>query len=248
MPRIYKKPPVIEAVCEFRFEGSQPWDWTIPGLVYDRIKSEFPKKRQQNVLEVAMQPGEGKISQEVKAGIAKMQFLREDETALVQVGPELLAVNQLRPYPSWPTFKALILTQLDVYRTVAKPKALKRVGLRYINRIDMPVPDFALEDYFRTLPNLPDTVPNVFASFMLRMEVPYEDINGRLTFVFGTPPIKAEKPAFMLDLDMFALGEDAPSLDEVSKWIEAAHERVEKAFDGTFTDKTHKEVLEEVTK
>lgn len=247
MPRVYKKPPVIEAVCEFRFEGSQPWDWTIPGLIYDRIKSEFPKKRQQNVLEVAMQPGEGKISQEVKAGIAKMQFLREDEAALVQIGPDLLAVNHLRPYPSWPIFKALILKQLQIYRDVGNDRSLKRIGLRYINRIDMPEGDFTIEDYFSALPNLPDTVPNVFASFMLRMEIPYEDIKARLSFVFGTPPIKAENPSFMLDLDMFVLSEDTPSLDEVSTWIEAAHERGEKAFEGTFTDKTRKEIFEEVT-
>lgn len=246
MPRTYKKPPVVEAVCEFRFEASQPWDWTIPGLIYDRIKSEFPKKRQQNVLEVAMQPGEGKISQEVKAGIAKMQFLREDETALVQIGPDLLAVNHLRPYPAWPTFKTLILKQLQIYREVANPKSLKRIGLRYINRIDMRETDFTVEEYFRALPNLPDPVPNIFASFMVRIEVPYEDIKSRLTFVFGTPPVKAEKPSFMLDLDMFVLGKDAPQLDQVSDWTEAAHERVEKAFEGTFTDKTRREIFEEV--
>src|SRR5258705_1897664 len=115
MPRTYKKPPLIEALCELRFEGSQPWDWTIPGLVYERIRDQFPKKRQENALEVSVQPGENQILQQMKAGVAKMQFLRDDESALIQIGPDLLAVNQLRPYQSWKAFKALILENMRIY-------------------------------------------------------------------------------------------------------------------------------------
>ncbi|MBI4488294.1 MAG: TIGR04255 family protein [Deltaproteobacteria bacterium] len=247
MPRIYNKPPVVEAVCEFRFNAPQPWDWTIPGLIYEKIRAEFPKKRHQNVLEVAMQPGEGKVSQEIKGGIAKMQFLREDESALVQVGPNVLSVNHLRPYPNWPTVKALIIKHLQIYQEVANPESLIRIGLRYVNRIDMPKDNFTLEDYFRALPQLPEVTPQIFASFVLRVEIPYEDLKGRLTFVFGTAPVKTENPSFMLDLDMFAIGEDVPPLGKESDWIEAAHERVEKAFDACFTEKTHKEIFEEVT-
>lgn len=46
MVRKYKHPPIVEALCEFQFIPSQPWDITIPGLLYDRINSEFPVKQQ----------------------------------------------------------------------------------------------------------------------------------------------------------------------------------------------------------
>jgi hypothetical protein len=36
---------LIEALCEFQFADGE-WDWTIPGLVYQQIKHEFPIKRQ----------------------------------------------------------------------------------------------------------------------------------------------------------------------------------------------------------
>jgi uncharacterized protein (TIGR04255 family) len=41
--RTYKKPPIEEALCEFRFV-SQEWDLTLPGRLYDEIKDEYPGK------------------------------------------------------------------------------------------------------------------------------------------------------------------------------------------------------------
>src|SRR5690349_12984877 len=103
MGRLYQKPPLVEALCEFRFDSAQPWDWTIPGLIYAQIKDEFPMKREQRTLELAIETSPEK-TQQLRGDIGRMQFLRKDESALVQVGPDILAVNQLSPYPHWPRF------------------------------------------------------------------------------------------------------------------------------------------------
>ncbi|MGQ0654564.1 MAG: TIGR04255 family protein [Betaproteobacteria bacterium] len=46
MPKKYKNPPIIEAICEFRFSETSPWDLTIPGLIYELVKDKFPKRVQ----------------------------------------------------------------------------------------------------------------------------------------------------------------------------------------------------------
>jgi uncharacterized protein (TIGR04255 family) len=246
MPRTYKKPPLIEALCELRFEGSQPWDWTIPGLVYERIRNQFPKKRQEAALEVSVQPGENQILQQMKAGIAKMQFLRDDESALIQIGPDFLAVNQLHPYQSWKAFKTIILENVRIYREIADPRTLIRIGLRYINRIDIARMKMQLGEYFQTMPQVPKSIPQDLESFLLQIEVPYNDPVGHLRLMFGTaPPATAENLTFMLDLDFYTLADKCPPIDMADEWIEAAHSRVEEAFDASFTEKTHKEVFEE---
>jgi uncharacterized protein (TIGR04255 family) len=33
----YPNPPLIEAICEFRFNPGQTWVWTVPGLIYNEI-------------------------------------------------------------------------------------------------------------------------------------------------------------------------------------------------------------------
>jgi len=50
MKRKYKKPPIVEALCEFQFIPQEPYNLTIPGLFYDKIKEEFPIRQEQSGL------------------------------------------------------------------------------------------------------------------------------------------------------------------------------------------------------
>ncbi len=238
MGRLYKNPPLIEALCEFQFEPGQPWDWTIPGLVYDKLKNEYPKKKQQKIIEMEVR-AEQEISQTVKGGIARMQFLREDETALVQVGPNLLVVNHLKPYPTWGKFQEMIKNGLAVYRDVASPKAIKRISLRYINRLEIPQSQVRIEDYILAVPNIPEPLPQVFATWIQRVEIPFEDSNGVMVMQSGL--IRHEVPnsiAFLLDLDFITLDIQKVNLDNAMEWVMGAHDEVEKAFEVCITDKT----------
>jgi len=134
MSRIYKSPPVVEALCEFQF-SSESWDWTIPGLIFQEIKDKFPQKRQVNRVEFAMAAFQDKVSQQLKGSADRMHFLNNEKTALVQVGPDLLVVNHLQPYPHWQKLQPLISEMYDVYQRIAKPAEIKRIALRYINKI-----------------------------------------------------------------------------------------------------------------
>lgn len=245
MGRLYKNPPLIEALCEFQFEPDQPWDWTIPGLVYDKIKKEFPKKKQQKILEMEFR-AEQEISQTVKGGIGRMQFLREDESALVQVGPNLLVVNHLTPYPTWNKFQEMIKNGLAVYNEVANPKALKRISLRYINRLKIPQSEVRIEDYILAVPTIPAPLPQVFATWIQRVEIPFEDSNGVMAMQSGS--IRHEVPnsiAFLLDLDFVTLDIQRVNLENAMEWVARAHDEVEKAFEVCITDKT-RALLEEI--
>lgn len=241
MGRIYENPPLIEAVCEFRFEPSQPWDWTIPGLVYDKVKSEYPKKRQQNIVEVELRAEQEELAQRLKGGIARMQFLRSDERALIQVGPDLLTVNHLKPYPTWKTFKEMIVHAFNVYREIANPRGIRRIGLRYINKIEIPEPRVEIEDYLLAAPKVPEVVPQIFATFVQRVEIPFEQANGMLVLQSGSMRDEhTEGTAFMLDLDFFTLQADKLTLDSAMEWVENAHDEVERTFEACVTDKARK--------
>jgi uncharacterized protein (TIGR04255 family) len=252
MPRKYENPPLVEALCEFRFLGEQAWDWTIPGIVYERIKAEYPEKRQEGVLEVPVRPTTDAMLVGVKTGVSKMQFFRADKSALVQVGPDLLAVNSIPqgpalPYPGWETFKPEVLKHLQSYREVANPKCLTRVGVRYINRLAVPTGEkFSLERYFRALPNLPAGLPQVLSTILINFEVPFDDPPGMLRFIFGSGNSDQPDVAnFLLDMEMYVAGAQVPSLETVDQWLEKAHDRVEAAFDASFTDETHRDIFKE---
>lgn len=245
MVRAYRKPPLIEAVCDFRFSGSQPWDWTVPGLFYEQIRNDFPNKEQVNVVGTIIDPAQSKIVQQAQP---KMQFVNENRTRAIQVAPDNLSLHQLHPYDGWECFKKSILKYLLTYRSIANPEGLTRVGLRYVNRLELPTIEIELNEYFRILPQVPPPIPQIFPSFLLNVEIPYNSPENRLRITFGTViPENPSNNAYVLDFDIFTSDNAIPSMEEVSDWLDIAHDRIEVAFDAAFTGRTRHEIFEEVS-
>ncbi len=236
MSRVYRKPPLIEALCEFQFV-EEGWDWTIPGLIYQELKDRFPQKRQAQVVEFEVQAEPPQFSQRVKGGPSRMQFLRSDESALIQVGPNLLVVNHLPPYPHWGEFKALIFDALSIYQRVARPTGFRRIGLRYINLIEIPETTFDYSTYFNLGPNLPDKIAAPYGTILMRVGLQHETEQGQLLLTFAnTPNNDAPTSAFILDLDFVTTAAGELTLETARDWVEGAHGHIETAFEACMTD------------
>ncbi len=146
--RRYRNPPIEEALCEFRFRPGQDWDLTLPGRLHDEIRDAYPgKPRQQNVVEAAQQiPMDQPPRLMLRKGLAKVQLFNEDGTRMVAIGQDVLSVHMFRPYQDsatlasgWDEFRPRLESALDAYWRVAKPVGAHRVGIRFINRIVVPV-------------------------------------------------------------------------------------------------------------
>ncbi len=244
MGRKYKKPPVVEALCEFQFMPGQPWDLTIPGLIYEKTKNDFPDKQQQVGIGFQFRPTERGVEQKAEPAPPRMQFHRKDKTALIQVAPDLLAVNQLVPYPNWEKFKPVILKNLEIYLSIAKPKGFKRIGLRYINKVKIDSESVELNEYFNFYPHVPVELPQFHNSFISRVEIPY-DGNDRMLITIANASPEGDNVSIVLDLDYITTDIESISLENTKKWIEEAHIFIEKAFEGCITDKS-REIFEEI--
>jgi len=237
MGRKYKNPPIVEALCEFQFVPGQPWDLTITGLFYDKIKDNFPEKQQQTRFGVGFRPTEGGVEQKVEM-TPRMQFRRKDQTALIQSGPNLLVINHLKPYPTWKDFKPMILQNLEIYQDIAKPEGFKRIGLRYINRIEIPEKLVEVTDYFKFYPFIPPDLPQTHGDFNVRIEISYEEDHDKLLLTLGSILSKeTDKIAIMLDLDYIMTTPEKIRFKEVKGWIDKAHTAIENAFEACITDK-----------
>lgn len=246
--RKYTKPPIIEAACEFSFDRNQVWDWTIPGLMYQEIKNEFPKKRQQNLFQMEVLTQPVNVEQNLTGGIARMQFLREDEKIMIQVAPYTLAINHLKPYTEWETYQPLIKKALKAYRQIGTPKALSRIGLRYINRIDIPETIVKIQDYLTAVPVVPKNIPQHFEAWVQSVELPFPAANGKLVLQSGTARAEDHQGiSFMLDLDFRCPKPNEIALDNAIEWIELAHQEIENVFEACITDKSRELFQEGVT-
>ena len=245
MSRVYRKPPIIEALCEFHFV-EEGWDWTIPGLIYQELKDRFPQKRQAQVVEFEVQAEPPQFSQRMKGGPGRMQFLRADQSALVQVGPNLLAVNHLPPYPHWSEFKVLVFDALSIYERVARPKGFRRIGLRYINRIEIPDAMSDFPTYFNLGPHLPGEIAAPYDTILMRVGLQHETEQGELLLTFASAPDDNDlTSAFILDLDFVTTAAGELNMETARDWVEIAHGHIETAFEACLRDRL-REIFEEV--
>jgi uncharacterized protein (TIGR04255 family) len=245
MSKRYINPPIIEALCEFQFIPSLEWDLTIPGLIYEKVKSEFPLRKQQIGIGVKFKPTEKGFEHKVEPAPPRIQFFKKDKKSLMQVACDFLAVNKLKPYQTWSKFRPMILQALEKYKEVAKPEGFKRIGLRYINKAEFPNKSFVLSKYFNFYPYIPKELPQRHKNFVSRVEISYKNNRDLLLITLGsTNPESPDKRAIILDLDYIMNNPEAVQINDCESWLDQAHLSVEKAFESCITDRI-RNMLEE---
>jgi len=245
----YRKSPIVEAICEFQFDENPSFDSAIPGLVYEKIRTTFPILRQATRVTVSVSATSQEVGPQFGT-VPLMQFLRKDEKALIQVGSNLLSVNVLRPYPSWQKFLPLIKRGFNAYREVVAPIGIQRIGLRYINHIEIPGQNINLEDYLEFRPFVGLKLPQDFGTFVAGIQVPYEESRDILNLQLVSlprPNISTDNAAMILSLDYVLLKPKEVALDEAFKWVDIAHSHIEDVFEACITQKL-RDLFKEVTK
>ena len=244
----YKNPPLVEALCEVEFErGTPPWDLTLPGLIYKELETEFPDRKETQGFEIDISPGRETPVKEFRRS-GKLQFWREDKTALVQVAPYLLVVNVLRPYPKWDGFSRLIENNFKIYQRVTEVSRIKKLGLRYINKIELEGSPVKFEDNFNFRPHIGEGLPQNYGQFITGIKTTFnEKSDEMLVELRGNE--KPEHNGFSVRLDLYFYTRvcDLVKTEDVFGWVENAHTEIENAFESILTNqlKARFEPLEE---
>jgi len=240
MGKKYKNPPIIEVVCEFRFSPETEWDITVPGLLYEKIRDGFPHKEQRIVQSVEISHTRGEVEHKIHTE-ERMVFFDTSKKILTQIGPRVLSVNHLKPYSSWENFKPKIERSFKALLKIIHVKELQRIGLRYINKIEIPEKTVNLETYFDFRPFLGSNLPQDIVNFMVGCMLSFN--NGRdlcKVELRSAVPDNPESSAFILDLDYFLSQPKTIIADDALNWIENAHGEIEKVFEGCIKDSLRK--------
>lgn len=236
-----ERPPLLEAVCEFRFDPRQPWDWTVPGRIYDKIRGEFPLKDERQRLDVNLSPPPGLANPEIQRSPDRVRMRKEDRSAMIQVGPHMLAVNHLFPYPGWNVYRELIER---LYLTHAEISALmepRRIGLRYINRIPLASASPPnLGDYITMGPHLTGALGRPIRHVYQRYELEYSNPLGVLIHQTGTVEVD-EITHGLLDLDFVSDPVKLmPGPEGIRNWLDSAHGTIHEAFVASLQERVYR--------
>ena len=239
---VYRNDPIEEALCELRFVPSTDWDLTLPGRFYERVKDEYDgKPRQQGAMEAGIETfprSEGSAFQ-VKGRFARVQFPTKDEKKLVAIGPDVLSVHVLRPYPSWDDFRPRISRAYESYLGVVEPTSVRSISIRYINQVLLEGMPTNLCQFFTIAPQTPPNVPLEMSGFLSRIESTYKDEPVQLTTTLASVEAPENHSAFLLDIEVTRDWSDEPlPLEEAMYQVNELREREREAFEASITPTT----------
>ena len=160
----------------------------------------------------------------------RVQLKRENGSAMVQVGPHLLAINHLKPYPAWETFRSLIIRIFEEYRNVAGEVPLDRIGLRYINEVVVSEYPFEIGKYITLDPPLGGSLDRPLRSMYQRYEIEQDVPEGILIHQSGIRR-EQEKSVVIIDLDYgSSMAKQTKAIGEIRDWLDAAHDRIYESY------------------
>lgn len=241
MGKKYLNPPITEALCQLQFDPNTEWDITVPGLLYERVKDRFPKRRQLQELDIMIDPKLG-LSQEVSRHTKpanRIQFWTEDAKTLIQVGPNLLVTNHLKPYTSWQEFLPNIKQGFEAYTSTTSAKVVQRAALRYINQIEFTETSIDLEHYFNYYPFIGKELPQLLGEFNIHIQIPYDNESNMTNLrLANAGNNKTDNLVITLDLDYSTNEEAGLNVDDMYMWLNIAHDRLKELFEACITNKT----------
>ena len=150
----------------------------------------------------------------------------------------------LRPYQDpnlaeragWEEFRCRIVTALSTYWSISEPVGVRRIGVRYINKIKIPQMKEDINEYMRYAPPSAEDLPGSVTQFAGRTEYRYDD-EVHLLLSQGLASASQDQVAYLLDIDV--IWKSRPHLDFESAIDKAAELRhmERQAFETVITDK-----------
>src|SRR4051812_47823322 len=157
----YKSAPITEAVIELRIQPREPFDHTALSDLAHLFKADFPKTAPLRLVQMGVSLHERSSDARMTSSQQAIGFRlsKADDSRILQIRRDGFAYSHMAPYSEWAIFRAEATGLWKRYQAAFPEIKLARCGLRYINRVDVPMLRVELEDYFRMYPKIPDEMP-----------------------------------------------------------------------------------------
>jgi len=241
----YAHAPITEAVVEFRVTQR-------PTLTLDELNSlkageevgyplvapRFDLKGEFELTDVAVSTS----AQRIQTGYV---FSRSDRTQIFQARLDGFAFSWLPPYDSWEPFAAEALRLWRRYVAVARPISVDRIGVRYVNRIDIPENSVEIKDYLNVWPEIPVNMPQILQGYFLQLGVSLKEFDAAVTInsTIVAPPSEFGT-SLILDLDTYTNTQLLPGKEEFDQAVVNRLRSLRRAknfvFEASITDETRR--------
>lgn len=236
----YPRAPILEAIIDIQARFRTPPPQELFAEIASRVASRFPQSAPftQIGIGVGFGPQVTVAQPSIQPMGIRMTTAKNERVLIVQ--SRGLTFSHMPPYSEWEPFRDEGMRLWELFVEITKPEAVTRAALRYINRFEIPRPQFELSEYFVLRPEIPESgIPQMISAFFMQCQTPQPDLGPDVTAIMnlgsaGTAPPGSQH--IILDFDVFATREIPPSM-EVWELLEKLRTRKNELFEACITDR-----------
>ncbi len=200
---VFPNAPIIEAILDIRVILAPGVSIEVFDGFYETIKPKYPLRKNKMHFEASFNLGPKGALVEKKIDTLEGYLFDSKEGRIVQARLNGFTLNKLRPYQNWASMKQEAKELWNLYWSITKPLKISRIGLRFINRIEIPLPIDNFQEYFVTFPNLSSEIPQGIASFFMRLVIPKPEIEATSIIIETMEDEQGGKLPIIFDIDVF---------------------------------------------
>jgi len=232
--------PITEALIDIRAE--LPPHISIDDLsnMRELVKDNYPTVKKRRTLEASFQfHEEADPEQKIQYSRDGFLFWSADERQVVQSRMDGFTFSRLKPYERWANLRTEGRRLWDLYVQTTQPLRVTRIALRYIDRIELPLPFSDFREWLVTIPQVAPTLPNRLAGFLMRLVIPFGD-GGITALVTQSLEVGAHKNSLplILDIDVSIAKTYAVGSEEMWETLEELRDVKNQVFFDSITRKT----------
>jgi uncharacterized protein (TIGR04255 family) len=199
--------PIVEAVIEVRARAEVIWD---EAAISSALMSQIPDYRTRDSLrefqhELRVEPGHEPQQTVRDLGWRGLVLESAGQPHVVQYNRDGFVFSRLRPYETWEQFSCEGLRLWQIYQDLAQPSEIQRLGLRFINRIEMTLLESGYDDYLTAHPKSPVELDLPVQGFFHHdvLVVPGYDYAINVIRTIQPPQQPESGAGLILDVDVF---------------------------------------------
>lgn len=237
----FEHAPITEAVIDLRVD--LPEDIDLEALAsIEHSLTGYPDKRERFEIAAQIEAGRAVAARAEQRRIG-YDFVDDSKLHVFQARLNGFTFSRLLPYNNWEEFSGEARRLWDSYLAVAKPTRVTRIAVRYINRLELPLPFEDFHEFLNFTPEVPEGLPQGLSQYFLHLELPDDQTGGMIvlnqTILPSDSGVETQSILpVLLDIDVFRTVSSRAEDSAVWSTLEQLRLRKNAVFLACITDRT----------
>lgn len=234
-PEPLPRPPIVEAILAFEVPYVEDLSATLDQF-HILVRDRFTMREDQRATRLVFATGEQ------TPAIAGATLTSQDRQEVIRLNDRSFAYHHLRPYPGWGSFARFAEDLWTRYVEAFQPVAVTELRLRYLNRIELPLPIHEIEDYVGSYPRLPSAIDTGMTGYLMQFSLTDDSVPARAQVTqrleYDDEDVLRGRLPLVFDIEVSRRGQFPTIGDGLWSTVESLREYKNRLFFSSITDKT----------